>query len=161
MARPRVLPQNEEAATIRLRLQVEVSHDDALAAVRAGYLTAAEIAAADDEEFVRALGLPAPRAHEILAAARSPGSRAPDPGQRPRVLREEDMAPAVARATAPVIRAMAKALGEGQRPPEGPTGPKPAPPHAGPDRARRKRLRDEAEAAERDLDEALDAGGPP
>lgn len=160
MAKGRLPPEQREAAAIRLRLQVGISHDDALAVVRAGFLTAAEVAAADDGEFVRAVALSRERAHGVLAAARAPGSHMAGPGERPRSLREQQVGPVVTRATEPVRRAVVKAMGEPDPPPDAPTGPKPAPPHASPDLARRRRLRDEAEAAERDLEEALDSGGP-
>ncbi|HEX9710592.1 MAG TPA: hypothetical protein VGB42_11590 [Candidatus Thermoplasmatota archaeon] len=154
-----VAPRQEEAAAIRLRLEVGIAHEDALAVVRAGYLTAAEVAAADDDEFVRAVRLPRARAQSVLAAARAPGSHARGPGERPRLLREQPVGPAVARATGPVRRAVVKALGEPAPAAEEPTGPKPAPPHAASDRARRRRLRDEAAEAERDLDAALEGRG--
>lgn len=149
-----------EAAAIRLRLQVGVSHEDALAVVAAGYLTAAEVAASEDEEFVRTVRLPRDRALAVLSAARAPGRHGTGPGKRPRTLREQPVGPVVTRATEPVRRAVVKALGEPDPPPEAPTGPKPAPPHASPDVDRRRRLRREAEAAERDLEQALDDGGP-
>ncbi len=160
MARAGVAPEREEAAAIRLRLQVGLDHADALAAVRAGFLTAAEIAAADDAEFLRTVRLPEGRARAVLAAARAPGSQAQGPGERPKLLREQPVAPVVTRATAPVRRVVEKALGEPDPPHEAPTGPKPAPPHASSDHERRRRLRDDGELAERDLDEALEGGGP-
>jgi hypothetical protein len=158
VARGALAPEREEAAAIRLRLEVGIAHDDALAVVRGGYLTAAEVAAAEDEEFSRRVHLPAERRRAVLAAARAPGSHAARAGARPRLLREQPVAPAVIRAAEPVRRVVTRALGEAPPAPDPPTGPKPAPPHASPDHDRRKRLRRDAEAAERDLDEALGEG---
>ncbi len=158
MVRSGVAPEHKEGAAIRLRLEVGISHAEAVELVHAGYLTAAEVAAADDEEFIRAVRLPRSRAVSVLATARAPGSQASGPGERPRRLHEQPVAPVVARATKPVRRAVVKVLGEPAPQPTAPTGPKPAPPHAGHDDERRRRLRDEAQAVERDLEAALDEG---
>jgi hypothetical protein len=159
VARRSVAPEHREVAIIRLQLELKLDRKAAEAAVLAGYLSAAEIAAAADEEFHEAVRLPLKRRVELLGQARKPGSKAPEPGPAPASMREPPLRPVLVRAVAPVRKTVTKLLGEAPAPPSPRApGPRPAPPHADADAPRKRAHRRSAEDIEAAVDEELAKG---
>lgn len=140
---PRALPRHLlEPAILRLQLELKIDRSMAEPVVQSGYVTSAHIAAADDEEFHARVPLPAPKRAQILALARTPGSKAPAAGSAPVSARDISIGPALLRGVAPVKRTVVRMLGETDRvAPAGPGAPKRPPPSGERGRAKRKSRR--------------------
>ena len=138
-------PERLEPYILRLQLELALTRAQAAACVRAGFVSHAQIAAADDEAFVAAVALRPEDAAAVLAVARAPGSKAPQAGPAPQLARETRASDVVAKAVRPVRERAAKI----SRRPEAPVVKKPA---ETPDT---KRRRAQADALEAELDDAL------
>jgi hypothetical protein len=160
VARKILPPEQREPAILRLQLELKLDRKSAEACVLAGYLSAAAIATAHDDEFHEVVRLPPKRRAELLAMARRPGSRPLEAGPAPASLRDASLRPVIVRAVGPLRKTMTKALGEPPaQPPARPSGPRPAPPHMDPEEARKKARRRGSEEAEAAVDEELAKGG--
>ena len=116
--------------------------------MRAGFYSHAEIAAADDGEFLGAVDMTDAQAQAVLALSRAPGSKAPHAGPPPHLARERRAGDVVAQAVRPVRERAARLAKRA----EGATSP---PPRKAAETPERKRRRVQGEALEAELDEAL------
>ncbi len=157
MAR-RPLPSGSLEPTItRLQLELKVPRRAAEACVKAGYRSAAEVAAADDAEFDVSVALPAAERAGVLAAARAPGSKVPAAGAPPALVRNLRPAERMAQVAKPVRDTVVRLAGEAEPARARSAGAKAEPPR--PDVGLKRRRRAEADAIEAELDESLrDAG---
>lgn len=146
-----------EPAILRLQLELSLPRKPAEACVRAGFRSAAEIAAADDAEFHRRVPLDAAARARVLGAARTPASKRPAEGAPPR--RARDMRPAekIAKAARPARDMVSKLVGspEPRRAPARSTKAMPLPEF---DEGHRRR-RTAANELEAELDAALSKDG--
>lgn len=159
MPRAPAPPAEREPIILRIQLELGLDRATAEALILAGFRTAAEIAAAKDEEFAAFVDLPARRREAVLALARSPGSKAPKAGEAPVSALEKPIHPAIVRAVGPVRRTLEKVRDEvTMKDGEPARGPKPAPPHLAPDAEKKRARKTAGEEAEEEFDAMLSGG---
>ncbi len=138
---------------MRLQLALAVGRREAEACVKAGYASAAEVAAADDLEFHRSVRLEPDERARVLAAARTPGSKHPAAGEAPQLARDRRPVERVANLTRPMFDTVARLAGEPETAPAPSKAAKRAPPHETDEKRRARRAA--GNALEADLDDAL------
>jgi hypothetical protein len=149
-------PSSIEPAITRLQLELGLRRRAAEACLKAGYRSAAEIAACDDAEFHARVALDPEGRADVLARARAPGTARLTPGERPVLTSERNPAPKVLALAKPVTSRLARLAGDPAPVPPKRAAPKADPPQ-GEAEARRKR-RKEADEIEAELDDRLRGG---
>jgi len=146
-----------EPVILRLQLELEVRRRTAEACVKAGYRSAAEVAAADDGEFHARVALSEIERAEVLSKARAPGSKRLEAGDRPVLASERKPGGKVLAAAKPMADRIVRLAGEAEPAPPARVVPKADPPRGEADARRRRKQ--EADAVEAELDRHLrDAG---
>jgi hypothetical protein len=153
MPRATVPRASLEPTIMRLQLALAIGRREAEACVKAGFASAAEVAAADDGEFHREVRLAPEARARVLAAARAPGSKHPAAGKAPHLARDRRPVEKVANLARPVFETVVKLAGAPQAPAPAARAAKQAPPHEADEKRRARRTA--ASELEADLDEAL------
>ena len=145
-----------EPLILRLQLELKTTRRAAEACARAGFRSAAEVAAAEDSDFHNAVRLAPKDRAALLSRAREPGSKAPEAGAPPVLTRDRRPTEAIVKMARPVGLKVKGLAGEPIPRGEPPRGPKPAPPEG---KGEKRRLsRTAALEIEAELDETLSKG---